>query len=171
MAYPRALAHVVSSASVMTSSDLCSPIWTFIQQEFSLQESDQGQLGASVERTQILVKVWEQPRALANKDASEEPAKFSTGTSLVLGLNSWPHHPVHPQPPWTPSPGPSLSLKLLRLLSIWPLSNPITHLSLWHISYKTEIVIPTVPSFCSRLTSDKYRVTSQACFEPMLHNL
>lgn len=164
MAYPSALAYSARSALVMTSSGLCSPLRAFIQQVFSLQESGPGQLGASVERTQILVKVWEQPRTLTNKDTSEEPAKFS-----VLGLDSRPHHPVHPQTPDTPSPRPSLSLKHLRLLSIWPLANPITHLSLWHISYKTEIVIPIVPSFCSRLTSDKYTVTSQACFWPILH--
>lgn len=68
--------------------------------------------------------------ALEAKDASRELAKCSTKNSLVLGLDCWPQHPLH-------TPLHIRSLKLLRLLSMWPFTNPITH-SLWHISYKTD---------------------------------
>lgn len=72
-------------------------------------------------------------------------------------------HPLHPPPAaHTPASGPFLSWELLRLRPVWPWANPITHLSLWHISYKTEIIIPTIPSFCSRLTNSKCEVPSQA---------
>lgn len=115
------------------------------------------------------VKVWEQARALMEKGAFRRPTRCSRNLSgSGLGMLLTP--PLHPHSPYTPPPGPSLSLKFLRLLSMWPSANPITHLSLWHISYKTEVVIPRVPSFCSRLISDKCKVTGRARVRPTLHN-